>query len=142
MNNGMFDLRQGPTTRVDNNQECPSTVVSEAARTLITFSGATILPDIPEYYKKYPELLDFISSQKMPWKESRTLQGVIGEYIVMMRQTEEANLVGAATNESGRTINLSLDFLAEGNYWAEIVEDGDNGHYQTIGKRIKLRRKR
>ena len=141
MNNGMFDLRQGPTTRVDNNQECPSTVVSEAARTLITFSGATILPDIPEYYKKYPELLDFISSQKMPWKESRTLQGVIGEYIVMMRQTEEAYLVGAATNESGRTINLALDFLPEGNYLAEVVEDGDNGHYLNNRETYKASKK-
>lgn len=141
MNNGMFDLRQGPTTRVDNNQECPSTVVSEAARTLITFSGATILPDIPEYYKKYPELLDFISSQKMPWKESRTLQGVIGEYIVMMRQTEEAYLVGAATNESGRTINLPLDFLPEGNYLAEVVEDGDNGHYLNNRETYKASKK-
>lgn len=131
MNNGMFDLRQGPTTRVDNNQECPSTVVSEAARTLITFSGATILPDIPEYYRKYPELLSFISSQKMPWKESRTLQGEIGEYIVMMRQTNEAFLVGAATNESGRTIDLSLDFLGEGTYRAVIVEDGEGAHYLT-----------
>lgn len=141
MNNGMFDLRQGPTTRVDNNQECPSTVVSEVARTLITFSGATILPDIPEYYKKYPELLDFISSQKMPWKESRTLQGVIGEYIVMMRQTEEAYLVGAATNESGRTISLPLDFLPEGNYLAEIVEDGDNGHYLNNRETYKASKK-
>lgn len=141
MNNGMFDLRQGPTTRVDNNQECPSTVVSEAARTLITFSGATILPDIPEYYKKYPELLDFIASQKMPWKESRTLQGEIGEYIVMMRQTEEAYLIGAATNESGRSIHLPLDFLVEGNYVAEIVEDGENGHYLNNRETYKASKK-
>ncbi|WP_300226409.1 glycoside hydrolase family 97 catalytic domain-containing protein [uncultured Bacteroides sp.] len=72
MNNGMFDLRQGPTTRVDENKPVPSTVVSEAARTLIVFSGATIIPDIPEYYQKYPELLKFISSQEMPWLESTT----------------------------------------------------------------------
>src|SRR5687768_6856130 len=77
MNNGMFDLRQGKTTRKDNNMEVPSTVVSEVARTLITFSGATIIPDIPEYYQKYPELLGFLSAQKMPWKESKTLAGEI-----------------------------------------------------------------
>ena len=66
MDNGMFDLRQGHTTRVDESQPVPSTLASEAARTLITFSGVTILPDIPEYYKKYPVLLDFLASQKMP----------------------------------------------------------------------------
>lgn len=131
MNNGMFDLRQGNTTRVDESQPVPSTLVSEAARTLITFSGATILPDIPEYYRKYPALLEFISAQKMPWKESRTLAGEIGEYIVMMRQTDDVWLVGAATNESGRSIEVSLDFLPKGDYTVQKVQDGPDGHYLT-----------
>lgn len=141
MNNGMFDLRQGKTTRVDESQPVPSTLVSEAARTLIVFSGATILPDIPEYYRKYPALLDFISAQKMPWKESRTLDGKIGEYIVMMRQTNDAYLVGAATNESGRTINLPLSFLGEGTHEVQIAEDGNDGHYLTNRETLKASRK-
>lgn len=141
MNNGMFDLRQGQTTRVDESQPVPSTLVSEAARTLIVFSGVTILPDIPEYYEKYPALLDFLSSQKMPWKESRTLAGEIGEYIVMMRQTEEAYLVGAATNESGRTIDLPLGFLEEGTFDAEVMEDGDDAHYVTNRETLKVSKK-
>lgn len=131
MNNGMFDLRQGKTTRVDENQPVPSTVVAEAARTLIVFSGATILPDIPEYYRKYPELLSFLSAQKMPWKESRTLDGKIGEYIVMMRQTESAYLVAAATNESARTLNIPLSFLPEGEFNLQLVQDGKEAHYLT-----------
>lgn len=131
MNNGMFDLRQGPTTRVDEAQPVPSTLVSEAARTLIVFSGATILPDIPEYYRKYPELLAFLSAQQMPWKESRTLAGEIGEYIVMMRQTDKAYLVGAATNENSRTLTLPLDFLEDGTFDAQIIEDGEGAHYLT-----------
>lgn len=141
MNNGMFDLRQGNTTRVDESQPVPSTLVSEAARTLIVFSGVTILPDIPEYYQKYPALLNFLSAQKMPWKESRTLTGEIGEYIVMMRQTEDAYLVGAATNESGRTIDLPLSFLGEGTYDVEIAEDGDDAHYLTNRETLKVSRK-
>ena len=56
----------------------------------------TIIPDIPEYYRKYPDLLQFIAAQKMPWKESITLSGEIGEYIVMARQAaDETWLVGA-----------------------------------------------
>ncbi len=141
MNNGMFDLRQGNTTRVDENQPVPSTVVSEAARTLIVFSGATILPDIPEYYRKYPDLLDFLSAQQMPWKESRTLAGEIGEYIVMMRQTADTYLVAAATNESGRTIDLPLSFLEEGLYDVTVVEDGDDAHFLTNREKVKVSRK-
>lgn len=100
-------------------QPVPSTLVSEAARTLIIFSGVTILPDIPEYYRKYPALLNFLSAQKMPWKESRTL-------------------AGAATNESGRTIELPLSFLKEGTYTVEIIEDGDDAHYLTNRESLKV----
>ena len=121
MNNGMFDLRQGNTTRVDENQPVPSTLVSEAARTLIVFSGATILPDTPESYQKYPALLRFIAAQKMPWKESKTLDGEIGEYIIMMRETADAYLIGVATNESSRTLKVPLSFLPSGSYSLECV---------------------
>ncbi len=143
MNNGMFDLRQGKTTRIDENQPVPATLAAEAARTLIVFSGVTILPDIPEYYRKYPSLLDFISAQKMPWKESRTLAGEIGEYIVMMRQNRDGKLlVGAATNEQARTILLPLDFLEKGKYVVEITEDGKDAHYlknrETIAESLKI----
>lgn len=132
MNNGFFDLRQGPTTRVDNPMECPSTVVGEAARTLITFSGATIIPDIPEFYQKYPELLRFIAAQQQPWRESKTLSGVIGEHIVMARQSVKGTwLVGAATNEQARELEVKMDFLPMGTFKATVVEDGENGNYQT-----------
>jgi alpha-glucosidase len=130
MNNGFFDLRQGKTTRVDNPMECPSTLVAEAARTLITFSGATIIPDVPEFYQKYPELLRFIAGQQMPWRESKTLSGVIGEHIVMARESAKGVwLVGAATNEEARELDVKLDFLPPGDWQATLVQDGADGHY-------------
>jgi alpha-glucosidase len=142
MNNGMFDLRQGKTTRKDNNMEVPSTVVSEAARTLITFSGATVIPDIPEYYEKYPELLHFLSAQKMPWQESKTLAGEIGEYIVTMRQASDGvYLVGAATNEKERILQIPMAFLPKGTFVAEIIEDGDTAHYLTNRETYKVMNK-
>ncbi len=139
MNNGMFDLRQGKTTRIDENQPVPSTLVSEAARTLIVFSGATILPDIPEFYKKYPELLRFITAQKMPWLESKTLGGEIGKYIIMARQANDKTwLVGAATNEDSRELDIPLNFLDSGKYELTIVQDGDNAHYLTNREVFKV----
>ncbi len=129
MNNGMFDLRQGPTTRTDENKPVPSTLVSEAARTLIVFSGATVLPDIPEYYTRYPALLEFISAQQMPWVESKTLDGKIGEYIVMARKTPRATLIAAAGNESPKDLLINLSFLKPGSYQATITQDGPDAHY-------------
>lgn len=130
MNNGLADLRQ--KGRVDYGVPVPSTPAGEAARTLITFSGATIIPDIPESYNKYPEMLTFINHEQMPWQESKTLSGEIGEYIVMARQNKAGDwLVGAATNESAREVNIPLSFLDKQKYDAMILQDGEKADYQN-----------
>ena len=132
MNNGFLELHQGRTTRKDNNQEVPSTATAEIARTLITWSGATVIPDIPEYYRKYPELLEFLSAEKQPWRESVTLDGRIGEYIVMMRQNADGDyLVAAATDEEARTLSIPLSFLPRGNWSATVCTDGPDADYRT-----------
>ncbi|MEO5913774.1 MAG: glycoside hydrolase family 97 catalytic domain-containing protein [Luteolibacter sp.] len=130
MNNGLADLTQAG--RVDNGVPVPSTLAAEVARTLIVFSGATIIPDIPEYYRKHPELLRFIAAEQMPWRESKTLAGEIGEYIVMARQAADgAWLVGAATNESPRELEIPLSFLPAGKHEALVIQDGLTSDYRT-----------
>ncbi|WP_324679129.1 glycoside hydrolase family 97 protein [Hymenobacter sp. GOD-10R] len=130
MGNGFASLTQAG--RVDNSSPVPSTLAGEAARTLIVFSGATILPDIPENYQQHPELLRFIAAQKMPWLASKTVQGQIGEYIVMARQAQDKTwLVGAATNEQARELTIPLTFLGPGRYTASIVQDGPQADYRT-----------
>lgn len=137
-NNGFLELHQGRTTRKDNNQEVPSTVTGEIARTMITWSGATVIPDIPEYYRKYPSLLEFLSAEKQPWQESITLAGEIGEYIVMARQNKDGDwLIGAATNEDEREIEIPLSFLGKGKFTATINTDADDTHYRTNRETFK-----
>lgn len=132
MNNGFMELHQGRTTRKDNNQEVPSTATAEIARTMITWSGATVIPDIPEYYRKYPRLLEFLSAEKQPWKESITLDGRIGEYIVMMRQNADGDyLVAAATNEDARTLDIPMSFLPRGSWSAAVNTDAEDTDYRT-----------
>jgi alpha-glucosidase len=132
MNNGFMELHQGRTTRKDNNQEVPSTATGEIARTMITWSGATVIPDIPEYYYKYPLLLEFLSAEKQPWRESRTLAGEIGSYIVMMRQNADGDyLVAAATDESERTLNIPLSFLPKGTWTATVNTDAEDTDFRT-----------
>ena len=130
MNNGLADLTQAG--RVDQPSPVPSTLAAEAARTLIVFSGATVIPDIPENYRKHPELLQFLAAEKMPWRESRTLSGAIGEHIVMARQAADgAWLIGAATNEEPRELDIRLAFLGPGQHQALVVQDGDDSDYRT-----------
>lgn len=39
-------------------------------------------------------------------------------------------LIGAATNEQGRDLDVKLDFLPPGKYQASIVQDAEDGDYQ------------
>jgi alpha-glucosidase len=130
MCNGLADLTQ--SGRVDEPSPVPSTLAGEMARTLIVFSGVTVIPDIPENYRKHPELLQFLSAEKMPWQESRTLSGEIGEYIVMARQAADGKwLIGAATNEKARELDIPLDFLDQSAYKAMVIQDGEDSDYRT-----------
>jgi len=139
MNNGMFDLDNATKQRPKVFAEIPSTLTAEAARTLIVFSGLTVIPDTPDAYKQHPVLFDFIASQKMPWDESKTLAGEIGKYIVMMRRTGDTYLVAAAGNEQERTLKIELDFLRAGIYKAVIGEDTPETHYLTNRQAYKTR---
>jgi len=129
MNNGMLDLNNSKRQRPKVFAQIPSTITAEAARTLIVFSGLTVVPDSADSYRKHPGLLAFIAAQKMPWLESRTLAGRIGRYIVTMRRTGKTYLVGAASNEEARTLTIGLDFLGKGEYEAAICRDAPDAHY-------------
>jgi len=77
-------------------------------------------------------LLRFIASQKMPWLESITLGGEIGKYIIMARQASDKTwLVGAATNEESRELDIPLSFLNSGKFEVTLIQDGENAHYLT-----------
>lgn len=130
MCNGFADLTQAG--RVDEPSPVPSTLTGEMARTLIVFSGGTVIPDIPENYRKHPELLQFLADEKMPWRQSKTLSGEIGKYIVMTRRAADGKwLVGAATNEEPRELDIPLNFLGKGQYKAEVIQDGEDSDYRT-----------
>lgn len=130
MNNGMFDLEKSYAERPKMFAELYSTVVSEAARTLIIYSGLTILPDTADSYRNHPRLMDFMASQTMPWKQSKTLGGDPDTYISMMRDTGEHYLVATVNNEEARTVQVELEFLEpDQKYRASIAEDTPETHY-------------
>ena len=71
----------------------------------------------------------------MPWRESKTLAGESGDYIVMARQAADgAWLVGAATNESPRELEVPLSFLPEGKHEALIIQDGPKSDNRTLAE--------
>lgn len=68
--------------------------------------------------------------------KTQVLQGKVGEFIVTARRAGENWYVGGLTSWTGRTIELPLDFLGEGEYTAEIMTDGENA--ARIGEDYRL----
>lgn len=130
-NHGLFDYESTGTERPPSFGGLYSTIVAEVARTLILYSGLTVLPDAPEAYQKYPDIFRFIKAQVQPWQQSRTLQGEFGKWITTMRQSAEGRyLVATATDEEPRRVKIPLDFLPPGPFKATVFSDAEDAHYR------------
>ena len=145
MNNGNFDL-----TGINNGlrQKGPretntyfSTVASEAARTLIIFSGLVCIPDAPEAYAAKADLFEFI--QKMPvgkWDESQVLHSKIGKYITTARRHGKEWFIGSVYNQEGGTLDIDLKFLeADKEYDITFYEDTEETHCKTNPEAYQVR---
>ncbi|QZT37993.1 glycoside hydrolase family 97 protein [Halosquirtibacter xylanolyticus] len=129
MNNGNFDILEinngGREKGPKKLNSYPTTVVSEAARTLITFTGLTCLPDAPDVYKKKSDLFTFIKQQPTgKWDESIVLQAKMNQYISTARRAKDEWFIGTVISQKGGTLPIQLSFLEEGKkYTATLYED-------------------
>ena len=146
MNNGNFDLtginsglrQKGP--RITNSYF--STVASEAARTLIIFSGLVCIPDAPEAYAAKADLFEFIQKQPVgKWDESRILHSKIGEYITTARRHGKDWFIGSVYNQQGGTLDIKLDFLeVDLEYDVTFYEDKEETHCKTNPEAYRVRK--
>jgi alpha-glucosidase len=94
-----------------------------------------MVSDSPEAYKNadgsWADGAEFIQSVPTSWDETRVLAGDIGQYIVMARRKGDVWYIGAMTNEEGRTLDVPLSFLGQGNYSAHIQQDGADVNHLT-----------
>ena len=89
--------------------------------------------DKPSDSQNEPEL-KFFDDVYTVWDESKVLEGEPGEYVTMARRHGDEWFIGSITN-AGRKAEVSLDFLPEGKFVAEIYTDGD----KSIPTRTKVR---
>lgn len=145
MNNGNFDL-----TGINNGerQKGPkilnsyiSTVVSEAARTLIIYSGLVCIPDAPEAYRAKADLFEFIKELPVgEWDESLVLNAKMGEYITTARSYNGQWFIGSVHDQKGGTLSIALDFLDAGKeYHVTYYEDTDETHGKTNPEAYQIR---
>ena len=128
---GIFDIvRDGR----DVTRRVQSTLATQLAEYVVVYSPIQMAADLPENYEKRPDAFQFIRDVPTDWEISRTLQGAIGDYVVVARQQRGGGdwYLGAITDEEARTLDQPLDFLAPGKrYEAHIYSDGPDADYRT-----------
>lgn len=77
-------------------------------------SHLQMLMDNPCRYDSWPDCRDFITSVPVNWDETRVLAAEAGEYIVMAKRRGDKWFIGGITNDNQREIDVTLDFLPEG----------------------------
>jgi alpha-glucosidase len=87
------------------------------------------LCDYPKAYEGQAGF-DFLTRVPTTWDETRVLDAIIGEFVTIARRKGSAWYLGSINNSEPRTIEISLDFLEDGEYTATIYRDGsDSDNY-------------
>jgi alpha-glucosidase len=128
---GIFDITLGGKPP---NERVQSTLATQLALYVLIYSPVQMAADLPENYEKRPDAFQFIRDVPTDWETSRTLQGEIGDYVVVARQQRGAAdwYLGATTDEMARTLEIPLDFLERGRrYEAQIYRDAADADFRT-----------
>ena len=117
---GAFDL--------DGTKEVPKSVqgtrTHQLAMYVVYFSPLQMLVDYPGAYENSPQDFEFIKNVPTVWDDTKVIAGMPGDYIAIARRRGNRWYLGVMTDENGRKIELSLDFLEPGRrYTAEIYKD-------------------
>jgi alpha-glucosidase len=85
-----------------------------------------MLADNPTAYKENQECTDFIARIPTVFDETVALDGKVAEYTAIARKKDNTWYAAAMNNWTARELTFDLSFLGEGNYRAEIFQDGIN----------------
>lgn len=103
-------------------------------------SPFNMLCDAPQYYDREKECTEFIAAIPTVWDETISIDGKVGEYIIMARRKGDTWYVGGLTGHEARTVTVDLSFLPEGDWNLELFKDGINAdrhgedYKKTVGK--------
>ena len=102
-------------------------------------SPMQMLPDSPSDYYREKECTEFISKIPTEWDDLKVLQAKIGEHTVVARKNGDNWYIGAITNWNDKSFKINLDFLDNGEYQMEYIEDGINADTRAIDYRKKTK---
>ncbi len=108
---------------------------------VILESGLQMLADNPTLYYRNDDCTRYIASVPVTWDQTKVIEAVPGEYIIVAKRKGDNWYVGGIANgkEKHREFNVSLDFLQPGvSYTMESFADGVNAHNQAMDYRRKV----
>jgi alpha-glucosidase len=89
-------------------------------------SPLQMLADSPSHYLRAKECLEFMSGVPCVWDETRVLDASVADYILMARKSGDEWYLGAMTDWTSRELDVDFSFLSDGEFEAEIFQDGMN----------------
>lgn len=134
---GIFDILfddPPPDDRVN------TTLAKQLALYVVIYSPLQMAADMPENYVDQPAL-QFIQDVTTDWHETRVLHAQIGDFVTLVRRERDGDewYLGSITDEAGRALEASLDFLEPHTlYVAEIYADAPDAHWETNPLAIEI----
>ncbi|MFV7770268.1 glycoside hydrolase family 97 protein [Shewanella marisflavi] len=115
-----------------------TTRAQQIAMYVIYESPLQMLADTPTSYRAEPEIPRFIAAIPTVWDDFKVLHASIGEYFTIARRAGDNWYIGAMTNTQARSQQINLDFLGDGEYEMQLLQDGINaGNFAEDYKLIK-----
>ncbi len=100
----------------------------EIAKYVIFESPLQMLCDSPSRYRKEMECTRFITQIPQVWDETRVLEAKVSDYLVIARRSGNDWYMGAMTDWTARNFEIPLDFLPDGKYDLQLIQDGVNAN--------------
>ena len=133
MLSGPMDYTPGVLSLVGaNGKRIQSTIARQLALYVALYSPIQMAADLPENYARFPKPFQFIKDVPVDWADTLVLNGEVGDYATIARKDRASDdwYVGAITDESPRTLRVSLGFLDAGRrYTATIYRDGKDAGF-------------
>jgi predicted alpha-1,2-mannosidase len=139
---GGFDnvTREDFTARMDGRPSVMGTRAHHLAMYVVYESPYQMVSDWPEAYRGDPSFRFVKDVPAASWDATRVLNGYPGEYITIVRRKGNEWYLGAMTNFTSRSYEISLDFLGSGVWTAEVYADAPDSDRQP--KNIIIRKEK
>lgn len=120
-----------------------TTLAKQLALFVIMYSPVQMAADLPENYERFPDAFQFIVDVPVDWQKKKVLSAEPGDFIVIARKDRNSEnwFLGAVTDENEREFELSLEFLDEGNYEANLYCDSNDANWKTNPMSYKIEKR-